>query len=268
MNEKSNITVSSKPNHDGHNQSAGSTDALKQEIKESQAQIGETLAALGEKIKPEHIKQEAGEMLTEAKDFVKNKVKNEIIEMKDDVVDATKKTTDHMIQETKNFTDKVVHDAKDFMQHSPTGRVLRSPALPWSMVGIGLGWLVWRGTRATHREVEASSGKQSKKHKDATLVDSLQDKTSEVLHKTRDEISRLDHGIKDSFFHNPLAYGAVAFGAGAVAGFLLPSSRVENHLLEESRQGVAKKIKETVQHARESSEKIVTNAAEGVLSEL
>jgi hypothetical protein len=104
------------------------------------------------------------------------------------------------------------------------------------------------------------------------LRSKLQDMTNTVMGVADDTAHRAGGGataVKDRFAQgtegNPLAAGLVAFGAGLLAGSLLPSSRMEQHAVAEVQQRVEEPARQAVtESAREIRDRVGEEANQGM----
>jgi hypothetical protein len=104
------------------------------------------------------------------------------------------------------------------------------------------------------------------------LRSKLQDMTNTVMGVADDTADRAGDGaiaVKDRFVQgtegNPLAAGLVAFGAGLLAGSVLPSSRTERRAIAEVQQQVEEPVRQAVtESAREIRDRVGEQANQGM----
>src|ERR1044071_4509367 len=116
-----------------------SPEQLREDIARTRSALSQDVAALGEKLNPEHLKENAKEMLHDAKDAAKEGAKDMIRDAKEAGVESLRHVRDHAfdsISETYHEVSTRVQDVG-----GSTALFVSTHAIPLSLVGLGLGWL-------------------------------------------------------------------------------------------------------------------------------
>jgi ElaB/YqjD/DUF883 family membrane-anchored ribosome-binding protein len=246
---------------------------IEAEIAHTREEISERLNAIGEKLSPEQIEQEARQALGEAKEAVVDKLRD----AKDSAV--------HTLNET-------VHDVGERARRA--GEVsygfARENAVPLGLIGLGIGWLIvsgrrrrdgdeWRGRSpegppygsystgygdfdaggAVRRRVDetqeraetiserAGGRMQQGAERARERARELSQRTSELGHRARQRAIRAENEALDFARENPLAIGAAALAVGVGVGLVLPSTRREDEFLGQRRDRLVEDIRGSVE---------------------
>ena len=227
------------------------------EIDETRREMGSTINELGDRLTPGHLVDQA----------------------KDNVREAT---IGRLEDTARGMSDMVFETIK------------RNP-IPTAMAGVGLAML-WRNrsqqTNDTRYRANSYPGMPSTTHFSGQQQD-LGSKVSSAASKVGDAASTVGDGVGgavssiadgaqqatgevvdragataqqvgwklDSFMQaNPLAMGAVAVGAGAVVGSLIPETEPERELLGDASRQVGTKLTDAVDEATTKAEKTLDDA--------
>jgi len=90
------------------------------------------------------------------------------------------------------------------------------------------------------------------------------DAASEVAYRGRDAVDSVGSQLDQFMQAGPLAVAAVAAGAGALVGALVPSSQAERKVLAEPAQKVAGSVRDDVSTAMDRVEEKVDDVQERV----
>lgn len=113
-------------NHEEHLRDPSvSPETIEADIGETRSAISEELRAIGEKLSPENLKQEA---------------KERVMEVKDAAVAKVREAKDRAVGRVRDYKDSAVESVTHAGQ--VTGGYMRSNAVPLSLMAIGLGWLI------------------------------------------------------------------------------------------------------------------------------
>ncbi len=240
---------------------------IESEIVRTRSAISDDIRALGEKLSPEHLKQEAKEVLRDAKEEAANMLRN---------------AKDHAIE---SVTD-TVHELSDRARRAGTAATgfASTHAVPLTLLGLGAGWLMLslrhqrmmsEGSRsmyhrnasnqtggsargdgnhlldsarervgefADHAAAQIDSARANVKeavsdlsHRAAELTHRASDTVASVSHDASEQARRASAAARDFTHENPFAVGALALAAGVGVGLLLPSTPAENNLMGASR---------------------------------
>jgi ElaB/YqjD/DUF883 family membrane-anchored ribosome-binding protein len=273
---------------------------IESEIDRTRSVISDDIRALGERLSPEHLKQEAKEVLRDAKEEATNMLRT---------------AKDHAIE---SVTD-TVHEISDRARRAGTAATdfASTHAIPLTVVGLGAGWLflslrhqrmLSQGTHATYHRDEShdrmgdsarGDGRQlldsawervgefsehagaqiesartnvkeaitDLSHRAAELTHRASDAVVSVSHDAAEQARRASAAARDFTHENPLAVGALALAAGIGVGLLLPSTPVENRLMGSSRDrlvGDARHTAERVRHVAQDAASELKDAIAGV----
>jgi ElaB/YqjD/DUF883 family membrane-anchored ribosome-binding protein len=270
---------------------------IESEIDRTRSAISDDIRALGEKLSPEHLKQEAKEVLRDAKE---------------EATDMLRTAKDHAIE---SVTD-TVHELSDRARRAGTAATgfASTHAVPLTLLGLGAGWLLLSlrhqrmmsegshamyhrddrynradgsargdhlldgarervGEFADHAAAQIESAKTSVKgavselsHRAAELTHRASDAVVSVSHDAGEQARRATAAARDFTHENPLAVGALALAAGVGVGLLLPSTPVENDLMGSSRDrlvGDARYAADRVRHMAEDAASELKGAIAG-----
>jgi ElaB/YqjD/DUF883 family membrane-anchored ribosome-binding protein len=205
------------------------TAEIRAEISETRERMGDTVEQIGERLNPSHLKEQ----------------------VKQDVRDATIGKVEQMAQNAADRADQVRYTTMDTIRQNP---------IPATMVGVGLGWLVYNATQRRPRRVHerttsrlTTSGLMEDVQGTAgQLADRAQQAAGSVAEETRHRARRLE----DRFHENPLALGAAAVALGMTAGLAIPETRKESELMGGTRQRFMRKVGEVAEETKDKVEHV------------
>lgn len=250
------------------------TAALRADIDETRAHMSETIDELGERLNPQHVREQITERV------------------KDGIRDATIGRARHMARQAG---DKVRHASDSVLD------VVRENPIPVAMLGVGAAWLLmngrggrrhdmrntdstWHGASEPyvedwdHVSEEGGDGLPAKVREKAEAVrekaEAVVDRSEDVVHRaaarTRRAAERVGHQARrqarqaeDYYYRNPLVLGVLALGAGLALGMAAPASEAENRWFGDARDRVVDKARKV---AREKGTQ-VQHVAERVYEE-
>ena len=244
--------------------------AIESEIAQTRAEISERLNAIGEKLSPEQLKQEAKQALGEVKENVAGRLR----EAKDTALERAR------------YAGEVSYG------------YARENAIPLGLIGLGIGWLLVSGSRRKSAErygswrdervpygsygardepawsepsaFEQTSGsarravdetrnragemsERAKRRLEEGVDRARQSardlgrRSSELGHRAREQALRVERDARDLARENPLAVGAAALAVGVGIGLLLPSTHPEDELLGERRDRLIGDLRDSVE---------------------
>jgi len=213
-----------------------SPEVIRADIETTRVEMGGTLNELGDRLDP-------GRLMSQAKENVKDATIGR--------VEETARGMSEMVMET----------------------VRRNP-LPAALAGIGL-LMLWRnrseagqssgGTRLTDKVGEAASSVGENVSSAAGNVgQTVGDAASEVAYRGREAVGTVGSQLDQFMQAGPLAVAAVAAGAGALVGALVPSTQVEREKLAEPAQKVAGSVRDNVSTAMDKVEEQADQVQERV----
>lgn len=190
----------------GHSEPPRSADQLREDIARTRSAISQDMAALGEKFKPDNLKENAKEVLTHAKDSAREGAKDMVREAKDAAVDSLRHAKDQAIESISESVHEigqrarvVGHDVQDFVA---------SHAVPLTLAGVGMGWLLvslshQRRVRARGYLAEQYAGERGldAAHGGLDVVreraGDLSRRASNALHEGRDRLASRVHDAEE-----------------------------------------------------------------------
>lgn len=221
------------------NQSDASVEDIASEIEDTREEMTGTVQAIGERLDPANIVQDA----------------------KETVRDATIGRVEDM---TSNAMDTATETGSGILE-----TVRRNP-LPAAMAAIGIGMLLmnrsnrpdrdWSGAWR-HTDYRASGGNGSGVTERAgETIDQVGQKASRVASDVRSNVGDLPDQVGTTardvggnaqriVEENPLAVGAVAFAFGAAIGMALPTTDVERNVLGQAADRAISTAEQTAQQA-------------------
>lgn len=218
---------------------------IRSEIEETRLDMGGTLNELGDRLEPSHLVEQAKENVREA--------------------------TIGRIEETAKGVSDMVMDT-----------IKRNP-IPAAIAGAGLA-LLWanrsqgpqgaqRGYAQRYQPGETED--LGSKAKDAattvgsavgSAAEGAQQVTGEVIDRAGETAQQVGWKL-DSFMQaNPLAVGAIAIGAGALVGSIVPETPKEREVLGDASRQVGSLVRETVDQATTKAEQSLDRVEEEISS--
>ncbi|HEX5040387.1 MAG TPA: DUF3618 domain-containing protein [Candidatus Limnocylindria bacterium] len=228
---------------------------IRTEIEETRIEMGGTLSELGDRLEP-------GRLMSQAKDNVRD-------------------ATIGRVEETaKGMSDMVMETIK------------RNP-IPAALAGAGLA-LLWMnrsdGSDHHYRTVyERNRGADDGlRDRIGSTASSVGDSVSGAVGQVGDTAGRIGHNVGqtaeqvgqnvgqtagdigaqlDRFMQaSPMAMGAIALGAGAVVGALVPTTPQERELLSDARREIGSTVHDAVDQAATKAEEVLDRTEEKVTS--
>lgn len=232
---------------------------IEAEIEQTRGKISEGLNAIGEKLTPEQIKQEAKQALVEAKEAVVDKLRD----AKDSAV--------HSMNET-------IHDVGAHARRAGEASYgfARENAVPLGLIGIGIGWMLVSGRRRKDgrdyrsrieererygsydpeygrpeygRVAQGAQRTRERVMQGTELARELGERANELGRRARERAIHAENQALDFARENPLAIGAAALAVGVGVGLLLPPTRREDEFLGERRDRLVGDIRGSVEGA-------------------
>jgi ElaB/YqjD/DUF883 family membrane-anchored ribosome-binding protein len=278
---------------------------IEAEIEQTRTEISESLNAIGEKLSPEQLKEDAKQIFDEAKEAVVDKLRD----AKDSALQAANERLQD-VRERARYAGEVTYG------------YARENAIPLGLIGLGIGWLLVSGRRRRNggyrirqydrqafgnrdidygedfdatdwadnsatRGTDPSPFKRSMeetKERAAEVADraknglnkgvrrarerarELGQRANELSHQAREQFDRAESSALDFANENPLAVGAAALAVGVGVGLLLPSTRREDEFLGEARDRLIGEVRGSVD-GMERAVKQTAHEMKGVLRE-
>jgi Protein of unknown function (DUF3618) len=228
---------------------------IRAEIEETRLEMGGTLNELGDRLEPAHLVEQAKENVREA-------------------------TIGRVEETAKGISDMVMETIK------------RNP-IPAAMAGAGLA-LLWanrsQGTQgnvpyrsgygyqsrpASMYETEGNGGGIGSKAQEAastvsgavgSAAEGAQQVTGEVIDRAGETAQQVGWKLESFMQANPLAVGAIAIGAGALIGSIVPETSKEREVLGDASRQVGTVVRDTVDQATTKAEETLDRAEEKISS--
>ncbi len=87
------------------------------------------------------------------------------------------------------------------------------------------------------------------RHSVSDTMSSVREKAGEVSHRAQDRAARLGHAVQDEYHHvaqeQPLLLGVLGLAIGAALGAAMPRTRMEDEMMGETRDRLAREARET-----------------------
>lgn len=249
---------------------------LREEISRTRSALSEDVKALGERLHPDQLKEDAKEVIHHAADAAREGARYIVRDAKDAAFDSLRSAKDHAIESLDEVSERARsagHAASDFVA---------THAIPLTLLGAGAGWLMISlshqrrlasrrpRTRQHYELVERAREVSSELGERAIAVGSqITRGASELGHEAADWSRSAYDGLERAGTHaievgerNPLTVGLVALAAGAAVAMMLPSTRRENQLLGGTRDRVVRSVQRSAGELKESVQRSVDDVRE------
>jgi Protein of unknown function (DUF3618) len=227
---------------------ADDTAQIREQIEETRQGMGETIRAIEEKLSISNISEQVKEQVSE-------QITNAVETVKDNVYVAT-------VGRAGEFMKKAGNE----ISRSDLFKKAQSNPLPLALIGLGVGLLLFGGSKSRSSNRSYRYGKFADKGQssgDSTIktaqkklgetYDSISQTAGDAYASAGDAASQSyqkvgEYGsqVRDTYNRqieeNPLAVGVAAFAVGAVLGLAIPSTDYESQLMGETRQNLVQKV--------------------------
>jgi hypothetical protein len=273
------------PGHSGSGRQidTGDTEAIRHEIEQTRQRISRDLDAIGERLNPEHVKQQ----------------------VKDNIRDATIGRVEDMARGAADRVNEARRGIVDTVKENP---------LPAALAAIGIGWLYisgrkqnsgmqYRGDSRFQQQwndrsygslsaysppaggFAASGGFEQSDEEGRGAVDRIKEGASSVgenikdagqalkekvgdvsgsaqhaAHRMMEMEKRQARRLEDMFFDNPLAIGAATIALGMAAGLAAPRTHAETKLVGETRDKIVDRVSEKASETADKAQQAVERA--------
>jgi hypothetical protein len=143
---------------------------------------------------------------------------------------------------------------------------LRDNPIPATLIGVGLGYLLWydkRRASGPSYEGRTERAKALAKDKLAQGTEAVKEAGANVAEGVRSGVDRA-RGTAEKWLEEPLVVAALGVACGAVVGALLPRTQTEDELLGEKREQLAQKARSAGMEALDRAQQKAEEAAERV----
>ena len=229
---------------------------IRAEIEETRIEMGGTLNELGDRLEPSHLVEQAKENVREA-------------------------TIGRVEETAKGVTDMVMETIKQ--NPIPSAMAAAGLALLWANRSQGAGDKASAkhgagyGYQSRPKSMYGSTddGGIGSKARDAassvtgavgSVAEGAQQATGEVIDRAGETAQQVGWKLETFMQANPLAVGAIAIGAGALIGSLVPETAKEREVLGEASRQVSTVVRDTVDQATTKAEETFDQAEEKISS--
>ena len=226
---------------------------IRAEIEETRTEMGGTLNELGDRLEPSHLVEQA----------------------KDNVREAT---IGRVEDAAKGATDMVMDTIRQ--NPIPTAIAAAGLALLWANRSVGKAGsqgLSRSGNGYQNRSQSSYSGSEAggigttAREAASTVTDAVgtvaegaQQATGEVIGRAGETAQQVSWKLESFMQANPLAVGAIAVGAGALIGSLVPETAKEREVLGDASRQVGTIVRDTVDQAATKADETLDKAEEKV----
>jgi ElaB/YqjD/DUF883 family membrane-anchored ribosome-binding protein len=136
---------------------------------------------------------------------------------------------------------------------SSTADFVAENALPLSLIGLGVGWLVLSSRRERLAQFE-------EEHHLRQRASELAARASHLGNEARSQLTHAGQRSVEYADENPLLVGALAIAAGVGVGLALPATRHENELFGETRDRLLDDAQSLLGEARQTARDVGATA--------
>lgn len=269
-------------------QDGADTSAIKREIERTRVEMSETLGEIQDRLRPDHLLQQARDGVTEA---AAGKVRNIMSSASETAHVAATRARD-----TGNYLAR-------YAQDHPVRIAVAVGALAWWMLRsrdtsddwYGANDTSWDDSEAMdygqHRSLSDRVGDYASSARDTVgeyatsardtvgqYASSARDTVGEYASSARDAVGeyaqsarlrarRAGEATSDWVTTNPMAAGAIALAVGAAIGMSLPRSEYEDRMMGETRDRAWDRASSTVQNLKENVTQKVQSVAENIVAD-
>lgn len=236
---------------------AAEANEIKAEIAQTRINMGGTLSELGERLEPGNLVNQAKENVYDA---TVGRVEETAKGMSEMVIETIKRNPipaaiagTGLAMLWANRTKGTQHDGYRGATHGQVGYGYRYDSRGDELGGGGTDI----GSKA--RDAASTVGDAA-----ATVGQNVSGAVGTVAEGAGEAVSEVGWRL-DRFMHaSPLAMGAIAVGAGAVIGAILPETQQERHVLGDVGRQVGTAVRDTVEEVSEKAEQTVDRAEEKI----
>ncbi len=232
---------------------------IRADIEETRLEMGGTLNELGNRLEPSHLVEQAKENVREA---TIGRVEETAKGVSDMVMDTIKRNpipaalaAAGLAMLWKNRSDQPQGQHKTTSYGTGYGYQSRPASMYDTDTGQSAGSKVGDAASSVGQNVGGAVG---------AVAGSAQQATGEVIDRAGQTAQQVGWKL-DSFMQaSPLAMGAIAVGAGAVIGSLVPETPKEREVLGDASRQVTSAVRDTVDQATTKAEKTMDRVEEQV----
>ncbi|MCA1579248.1 MAG: DUF3618 domain-containing protein [Acidobacteria bacterium] len=257
---------------------------IKADIKDTRADLGQTLNEIQERLSPEHVM-----------DQVKETVREATIGKVEKVMERVNDTISNVTEPAMEVMGRAGEKLKE-TGSAVTNTVRRNP-IPLALIGLGLGMFIvnrvrnaddptmrsrtyepdfepgygmstpqYRGMGRQYGDRSGEYAGMSRQYgmSNRSTLGQMKETANDFAHGTAERVSHLGHQAKEGamwagrgfqrmLHENPLAVGATAIAVGAAVGLALPTTRVEQEYMGEASERLVDKAQQV---ARDAMDKV------------
>jgi ElaB/YqjD/DUF883 family membrane-anchored ribosome-binding protein len=229
-------------------------DQLRDDIARTRSALSDDVRALGEKLNPEHLKEEAKEVISHAADVAREGAKHIVHDARDAAFDSLRHAREHAFDSLSDGVEQVSqraraagHNVSDFVA---------THAVPLTLLGAGAGWLLVSMSHQRRLQISERSPQIARR---AAYVGH---EAAELGRQAYEGIERAGARAVEVSERNPLALGLFALAAGAAAAMLLPPTRRENELLGQTRDRLLESAQRSAAELKHSVQRTASEVRE------
>jgi len=224
---------------------------IRADIEETRREMGGTLNQLGERLEPGHLVDQAKENVREA---TIGRVEQTAKGVSDMVLDTIKRNPIPAALAGAGLALLWANRSKDDETDRGYGYASR-PGTRTGDTGEGIGSKVGGAASAVGQNVGGAVG---------SVAEGAQQMGGEVIGRAGETVQQVSWRF-DSFMQaNPLAVAAIAAGAGAAIGSLVPETSKEREVLGDASRQVSSAVRDTVEDVSAKAEETMDRAEERV----
>lgn len=242
---------------------------LREDIEQTRSEMSETIDAIQERLSPETLKAQAGDIAEDLKDQATASVR-----------EATIGKAEHMVSD-------VQQKAKGTGESIVT--TVKANPIPAALAAVGVGWLIKEGRSSSMQ----SSSYMHPQGGMGQKLDQIQDKGGEIVgrvegtagqmagqvqgqvshvstqaqqqaqqlgHQAQQQAQQLGHQAQQMYQQNPIGMSIAAFALGAAVGFLVPETPQEKQLMGETRDTLVSQAQSVAQDTMQKVQNVAQEA--------
>ncbi len=197
---------------------------LREEISRTRSALSEDVKALGERLNPEQLKEDAKEVVHHAADVAREGARNMVRDAKDAAFDSLRHAKDHAIESISVSVDEVSQRAR--LAGHTVSDFVATHAVPLALLGAGAGWLLismshQRRLAASYPAGRFGDDEEGAWQRARDRAGELTERAGEALSSTGQRISERAHdlsagvGDRAAQLRSQVSDGAHYLGRGA-----------------------------------------------------
>jgi len=223
---------------------------IRADIEETRREMGGTLNQLGERLEPGHLVDQAKENVREA---TIGRVEQTAKGTSDMVIDTIKRNPIPAALAGAGLALLWANRSKG--QDTDRGGYASRPGTRTGDSGEGIGSKVGGAASAVGQNVGGAVG---------SVAEGAQQMGGEVIGRAGETVQQVSWRIESYMQANPLAVAAIAAGAGAAIGSLVPETSKEREVLGDASRQMSSVVRDTVEDVSAKAEETMDRAEEKV----